>query len=1352
MGLTVINKDTPNDRLSRSGTSFTGNYLDKVFVQYTLELDLRFNLAGGLRNPLEVEAATNKLILTASTWVELIGAYVGANVSFQFGSGAVVNTTVVSVNGAEMVVTSLGGYTSGSKTSGYVEITDLPKDFELKYNLVRNTVGSGTASLIDGNDVRFKAEDIDLLAVSGTITLTQLGNKSGGTIFDFAQLERIADSASGAKRYTVNLEYKIWGCISSADYFSSEALGDYAEFDVFMISADPSTKVSDTYFQAGNTGFEDENFNGNPSDYVLTSIDWEDASTNAMQAFDYTQDSNFTIVITKQSGNFNASDSFDFKMFTIPNDAGQYQNKPLPLDNNLMLAQNGAPIAPSTPTNITGNLNDLGAGYNIIGLQSVIATNTMTITGRVVPNNVFKDLFNSRVVGDRAYKIVIATEDNTLTFVKSDRVNVLADFDQAQKNLIDLGSFGVTSIQFTDHNDDVYGAKPNLYLEDDTLVTVEYTIPKLLSVNPVNPYVSIKGRIVLENTITGERFTLEELTYDISSLPVLSDGSLPLDYIEDRGFKLPATSDKREFVIERNTSADLADVFGVRMKYPFITRYEDWIQVPNVPVDFYATDTENWYNYTIPADWTINFEHVIEENNPNAPFVEGEYIDAVNFTINDYDDWGETSAIVFKDSLGDVLAKPLPSGFTTVEVTHTLAADTWSGNEWVQIHVRPQQGAPQWTGSTVLDASDNNNPLTPLTGETKTTINVAAGTITSQVRFNPANIDVTNGLTFTTRVKGDSLGGGERNNIFKLDTKVSREPIVAGQPDLLDQTEECRGIKTCGEKELKLADLNSDDRHKNDLTLIVLPAISYNVVLKKDGVITTYVPPVSQELENDEDARFVQIEWKDVATQDGFGCYTIEIQDYFLRSVLKTETPFEFGCYELKPYSTNCTYGGEGTFRILSKFNDVNDKLGIDFTNSNLYDSLRMGGKFGYNQPNTEINNTVYLDGRVEKVKREDFDTWDLKLNLSSQYFIDRLRFHLLGENECWISDHNATSPSYKLFDKAVVLQEGLTLEYEDGSRLVKGEAIFGDKVRICRTHFQNNRITAETLAPPAVNTSCQSANYLVEYENGTDIESGTIPSGGSVTVTVPNPDSIFWTRNSQWLDLPEVNIGDEQFYGLYAVFENDPLGNTITIDTNATGNTIDWGDGNTVSSINGVNTHVYDYATIVSPVLTSFDGRNYKQVIVGVDLTGNTVLGLEDSPIAKNRTTGWLDILAAGTSLNSLPVSGNIVTNIGIPVYLERFRVIEMSATATNATRHFYGCTSLKVVDYPLLNNFTGANSVFSYSSDLRDSNNNPISLTGASGVDLRVAFSNSSITEVGNIDYPTCTVTTQCFFCFKN
>ena len=46
--------------------------------------------------------------------------------------------------------------------------------------------------------------------------------------------------------------------------------------------------------------------------------------------------------------------------------------------------------------------------------------------------------------------------------------------------------------------------------------------------------------------------------------------------------------------------------------------------------------------------------------------------------------------------------------------------------------------------------------------------------------------------------------------------------------------------------------------------------------------------------------------------------------------------------------------------------------------------------------------------------------------------------------------------------------------------------------------------IPLEPITPVVV--ECLPANYLVEYQNGTDIQSGTIPSGGSLTIQVPNP------------------------------------------------------------------------------------------------------------------------------------------------------------------------------------------------------------------------------------------------------
>lgn len=1123
MGLIVTSKSY-TDQSGRSGAAFLGNVLDKTTVQYSLKLSLRLDLK--VKNPIYLDASTNTLTLTSGNWKSLIGAFGessvgagdGATIDLKLSSSpAVVSTTVISVFGADMVVASVGGFSTGDKTTGYIQVTSIPKDFEVSYNLVPNNVGAGTGSLIDGEAIRFRGEDIDLLTTGGTSTkvLTQLGNKSGGSIFDNALLTITANAPN--PEYTLDLQYKIWTCLDSSPFVSSNAVGDYAELSMLMISGDPSTAVTSASFQTGNTGYENENFNGGTPEYTLGSIGWQDGSSNNMTAFDFTQQSEFTIVI---NGDFKPADKFTFKMFTIPNDASLYQNKPLPLDNNIMLVQNATPISPSTPTNVSGNANENGAKVNILNLESTIVPGvSMTITGVVDPNIAFTNLFNSRQANDRKYKILVSTEDSgILDYSKSNRVNILTEFKDAKKNLTPLGKLTtVTTLDMLDHADDVYVGLPELYLEDDVLVVVEYTLPKDNTSTPVNPWIAIKGRIVIENVSTFERYTLEELLYNVSSLPVLSDGSLPLNYTENRGFKLPDTSNKVEFVIEREPLLDSPDVFGVRMKYPFIVRYEDWQLLQNVPTDFYSTPNSNWYNFASDPNWIIKFEHAAQIDNG---IVQGEYIDDIKFNVNTYDDWGESpgSSISFEREDGTPIVKPSSTNISVVKAVHELTSDTWTGNEYVQIHVRPKKNAPQWTGSTVLDWSDPSNPIYPLIGETKTTLDIVGGTITSEVRFDPSKVDFSQGLTFTTRVKGDSTGG-KKNNIYLLDTQVSKKPFVPGIGDVTDaeiiaDCEENRGILGCCPIEKKFASLEKSDRKYNCITGVVLIADQYIVVLKKDGVETTsYTAPTPTPLPNDPDALLVHIEWRQVAQLEGFGHYTIEIQGYFLNSVL--ESSFVWGEYELKPYYSDGIYNREGTARIYSRFDDMSDLLGIDFTGSNFYDSLIVDGKFGYNEPNTEVDNVVYLDGRVEKKKREDFDTWELRVDLTSQYFIDRLRFHILGENDTFLSDNNATSPSYRLFDRPVIISEGYSPEYFDGSRLQKGVVKFEDKTRNKRTHFNNNRNTADTPILPPVS----------------DVE--TVPTGIS-SLSLPTGQTVVYAT------------GDDGFYkfGRLADFFTLPSGN----------------------------------------------------------------------------------------------------------------------------------------------------------------------------------------------------------------
>jgi hypothetical protein len=306
-----------------------------------------------------------------------------------------------------------------------------------------------------------------------------------------------------------------------------------------------------------------------------------------------------------------------------------------------------------------------------------------------------------------------------------------------------------------------------------------------------------------------------------------------------------------------------------------------------------------------------------------------------------------------------------------------------------------------------------------------------------------------------------------KSNVYKQSYKLGRKIIgdsVPIFPPPTNPTAEDRGYDGCCEPFMVLADINDDVRYKNDVNSAWEFGDLVTFTLKKDGVTVT--TPTSNAFPNESNAWYCTIEWRDILTTYGVGCYTLDVLSVVAGV---SQTAYTWATYDLMHYQIDDLYMAEGTARILSEFNDVNDCIGINMTDARVLDSLRIKGKFGYIQPNTEVDNVEYLDGKMQKVKREDFDDYELRVSMTGICLIKKLRMHVLSENSCWLSDHNFDSPDYFLFDYPVIVKEGFIPEYFDGSRLQKGVVKFEDKIRKCRTHFQDNRQTAEALASPPV-------------------------------------------------------------------------------------------------------------------------------------------------------------------------------------------------------------------------------------------------------------------------------------------
>jgi hypothetical protein len=333
--------------------------------------------------------------------------------------------------------------------------------------------------------------------------------------------------------------------------------------------------------------------------------------------------------------------------------------------------------------------------------------------------------------------------------------------------------------------------------------------------------------------------------------------------------------------------------------------------------------------------------------------------------------------------------------------------------------------------------------------------------------------------------------------------------------------EENRGYDSCEEVYRVFADLVDDSRRRNDVNSAwrTGDVVSFTFNKLVDGVWTTanYIP-LAVLFTNESYAWYTTIEWRDVLDQDGVGCYRLTTNS----SIAGLPQPFiHWQTYTLEPYEIggNLNPNVIGTSRVLSEFNDVNDFLGLNFTDSRILDSVRLNAKIGYFNDNTEIDMVEYLDGTNEKVKIEDFVSYELRLNLSGFCVIEMLRMHLLQANRQWISDYSYDSYSYLTDDVPVVLKEGLSPEFFDGSRDIKGTVKFRDKISKRRTHFQNNRITAENQAPsnppavcppcppcppcPAINTQILKTGQTVTYRTGDD---GDVQAGRDVDfLTLPS-------------------------------------------------------------------------------------------------------------------------------------------------------------------------------------------------------------------------------------------------------
>lgn len=248
-----------------------------------------------------------------------------------------------------------------------------------------------------------------------------------------------------------------------------------------------------------------------------------------------------------------------------------------------------------------------------------------------------------------------------------------------------------------------------------------------------------------------------------------------------------------------------------------------------------------------------------------------------------------------------------------------------------------------------------------------------------------------------------------------------------------------------------LAD-GSSDSWKNDVTSAWLKLSSasdtYEAKLYKDGVLAVYQPTPTA-FANEPNAYYWTIKWKNVLASDGIGCYQLKIS-YNIAGISQT---FTWGVYNLKPYSIQ---NALKTARLRVIFDSFQEIENINFSGSQVEDSIRFFGYIGGRQPNMETDNIIYQNREMKKVVRENLNTYEIHVDPTCSEHIDKLTdLYLLSENELYLSDYNAHNPSYKYQDVPAIVDESPEIEYFDFSREVGLKCVVSDKFKNKRSYYR---------------------------------------------------------------------------------------------------------------------------------------------------------------------------------------------------------------------------------------------------------------------------------------------------------
>jgi hypothetical protein len=393
-------------------------------------------------------------------------------------------------------------------------------------------------------------------------------------------------------------------------------------------------------------------------------------------------------------------------------------------------------------TTYNSAVNPSGASYDIT-VNSVNSVGTVTtINVTITPNANFQTFIDGRDSVDRRF----------LLWVRCGNLNLLAHDAQLVCDPPVGGPLIMEqSYAFLDHSENVQNTVLDFTgfecnIEDD----IAYVGRFLLDKNQTVESFSIKMEAY--NSVTLDDFTLQQVTFGFSTVPISNDGRYLLNETQTIINTLPNTSEKLNAVLDLDASLDTPTQYGVRIFAPWLINWKYWVALLSASVDFYPNQNQNWEQYdNLLADWTVRLELSLVIDGLSYTHTE-----PINIKGYDSDEDILQTIELYIDSSNTLVEVVTEGELMRVVATHKLLNGTvWDQSDvWGMITVEPYEAERRWILSTVVPYDNNiNNPLYPLSGLLMDITYPAPNVARMECYFNPDLIDLSNGVKFTTKIK-----------------------------------------------------------------------------------------------------------------------------------------------------------------------------------------------------------------------------------------------------------------------------------------------------------------------------------------------------------------------------------------------------------------------------------------------------------------------------------------------------------------------------------------------------------------------------------------------------------------------